>query len=162
MARRTFHSRITTPNNTTRASPQTTAVALPQGTLVRVEVVVPSGHAGLTGLALRYANEHVWPWGPDTWIEADDEVLRATLDFPLGGSAIDVLTYNTDDTFNHDHLLRLTVLDPVVPAAEPIGFLPLAPSTLGVPAEGSVEEDVALVGDVLVDDAEDGVEVVAE
>lgn len=147
MARRTFPTRITTPLSTTRASPQTTAVALPQGTLVRVEVVVPSGHAGLTGLALRYAGEHVWPWGPDTWIEADDEVLSAVLDFPLGGSTLDVLTYNTDDTFDHDHLLRLTVLDPASPAAEPIGLVSLAPADLGVPAEGAEEEEVPVVGD---------------
>ena len=162
MARRTFPVRITTPSGTIRTSPQTTAVSLPRGTLVLIDVLVPSGHAGLTGLALRYAGEHIWPWGPDTWLEADDDTITTELDFPLGGSTLDVLTYNTDDTYDHDHLLRLTVADPAGPGVEPIGLLPLAPADLGVPAEGSEEEEVALVGDVLVGTNENGVEVVEE
>lgn len=160
MARRQFPSRITTQANTTAASPLETAISLPRGTLERITVVIPSGHAGLTGLALQYAGEHVWPWGPNTWLEGDDEVVESDIGFSLEGANLIVRTYNTDDTFDHDHLIRLVVLDPRGQPARSPSLLVLAPASLDLPAEGSSDQDVPVVGDELAGVTPEGGEIV--
>lgn len=161
MGRRTFSARVSTPRSTAEASPQETEVSLPQGTLESVEVVIPEGHAGLTGLAIQYSGEHIFPWGLGTWLEGDDEVVRLPVGRELGGSPVVVRTYNTDDTFSHDHLLRFLVLDPPGVAQRNRGIIALAPAELDIPEEGVLEEEAPLVGDVG-DGAEEGAEVVVE
>lgn len=152
MPRRTFEARVSTPAGTAEASPQETDVALPQGTLERVDIQVPPGHAGLTGLALEYSGEHIYPWGAGSWLEGDDIDIEAVLDFPLGGSAVTVRTYNTDDTYDHDHLLRFVVQDPTGDERPVTRQLDLAPDDLGIPAPDSTADDVPDVGDAELDD----------
>lgn len=152
MARRTFPARVSTPSSTAEASPQETEVSLPQGTLERIECVIPSGHAGLTGLAVQYSGEHIFPWGTDGWVEGNDEVVVHDIGMPLGGSPVVVVTYNTDDTYDHDHLLRFVVLDPTGDDGRTVDLVPLAPADLELPATTEDEEPVPTVGDVLTDD----------
>lgn len=161
MARRTFTTRIATPASTTEASPQATSFALPQGTLVSVEVVIPSGHAGLTGIAIDYSGEHIFPWGRGTFLAGDDEVVSLDVGFELGGSPVTIRTFNTDDTFGHDHLLRFVVTDP---ADEPRGRvtpLVLAPTELDIPDADAELVTVPVVGDAG-EFAEEGAEVEPE
>jgi hypothetical protein len=131
-----------------------TEVALPRGTIDRVLIHIPPGHAGLTGLALEYSHEHIYPWGAGSWLEGDDQVVVVPLDFATGGSPVVVRTYNTDDTFDHDHLLLFDVLDPVGPLPAPLRPLAIAPSDLGIPIAGSSDEDVPNVGDATTEEGE--------
>ena len=152
--RRTFDARITTPASTAEASPLETDVALPQGTLQRVIIHIPSGHAGLTGLALEYSREHIYPWGAGSWLEGDDQVVIADLDFPIGGSPVTVRTYNTDDTYDHDHLLLFDVLDPAGAPGRTLRPLSITPAELGFPAAGTTDTDVPDVGDATTEEGE--------
>lgn len=152
MARRTFTERVSTPKNTAEASPQTTEVALPQGTLERIECVIPSGHAGLTGIAVRYSGEHIFPWGAGGWLEGNDSEVGLDVGHELGGSPVVVESYNTDDTYDHDHLLRFVVLDPTGVPARTVTLRGVAPADLAL---GATTEDLApvpTVGDILTED----------
>ena len=142
MGKRVFERRITTAASTTQASPQTTAWPMPRGTLLEVTVVIPDGHAGLTGVALQYAGEHVFPFEDDSWIEGNDETLDYKLDFEVGGAAVDILTFNTDDTYPHDHILRIEHRDPVVRIGAPVVPIFVAPADLVIPSEPGVLVDL--------------------
>ena len=43
------------------------------GLLVKVTIVIPGGHAGLTGIALGYGHQQVLPRTPGAFISGDDE-----------------------------------------------------------------------------------------
>ena len=161
MARRTFTTRITTPASTTEASPLETAFALPQGTLVTVEVVIPAGHAGLTGIAIDYSGEHIFPWGRGTFLSGDDEVVSMESGHELGGSAITIRTFNADDTFAHDHLIRFVVTDPAGEPRARVAALALAPTELDIPDADAELVTVPVVGDAGAT-AEEGAEVEPE
>ncbi|KKN00281.1 hypothetical protein LCGC14_1139420 [marine sediment metagenome] len=160
MARRTFRARISTPRSTAASAPQSTTVALARGTLERLWIVVPSGHAGLTGVALQDAEEHIFPWGPGSWLEGDEEVVEVRLDYELSGSSIVVRTYNEDDTYSHDHLLRFQILDPAGRVGRIVRPLDLAPTDLDIPTEGNTDEGMPIVGDELVGVTPEGGEVI--
>jgi hypothetical protein len=160
MSRRTFTTRITTPVSTSEASPLETTFALPQGTLVLIEVVIPSGHAGLTGLAIDYSGEHIFPWGRGTFLEGDDEVVSMDVGRPIGGSPVTIRTFNIDDTFGHDHLLRFVVTDPADELRRRVAPLPLAPTELDIPDADAELVTVPVVGDAG-ETAEEGAEIEA-
>lgn len=135
MALRTFERRITTPAETAQDSPQSTDWELPQGTLVQVTVVIPDGHAGLTGVALRYSGEHVFPFEADSWIEGNGEEVTYPLEFDVGGSAVQVLTFNTDDTYEHDHILRVVHRDPEPVTRRSVDPVPITAGQFVIPTD---------------------------
>ncbi len=142
MLKRTFERRVTTPASTTQAAPQVTAWPMPRGTLIEVTVVIPTGHAGLTGVALRYAGEHVYPFEDDSWIEGDDEVIDTPLDFEVGGADVSILTYNTDDTYSHDFIVRVLHEDPELVESAVVTPIFVAPSDLVIPVDSGVLADL--------------------
>ncbi len=149
MSRRTFTTRVTTPFNTLQASPLETSFALPQGELVSIEVVIPAGHAGLTGLAIDYSGEHIFPWGRGTFLQGDDDKIVMAVGRDLGGSPVTIRTFNTDDTFGHDHLLRFVVDDLADTARREVPELVLSPAELNIPDPDAELVTVPTVGDPL-------------
>ena len=149
MSRRTFTTRLTTPASTLQASPLETSFALPQGSLVSIEVVIPAGHAGLTGLAIDYSGEHIFPWGRGTFLQGDDDIISMTVGRDLGGSPVTIRTFNTDDTFGHDHLLRFVVDDLADPFRREVTPLVLSPAELNIPDPDAALVTVPTVGDPL-------------
>lgn len=105
---------ITTAANTAIAAPQQTVLALANFVIQRVRVIVPIGHAGLTGIRVEYDGRPLLPWaeGAVHWLVADDYADTFDVDFPTG-HALNVFTYNTDDTFAHTHYLGFDVVDVV-------------------------------------------------
>lgn len=122
---------VTTPANTAAAAPQSTTWNLGTGVLERLEVVIPDGHAGLTGFRLLWGGRVVMPYEGGEWITGNSDKLTVELGLWTGAGRITVDTYNTDDTFAHGHHLRafLTELEPS--AALGIELLPLAPLAPG-------------------------------
>lgn len=95
---------------TARATPSSQSVDLTATRLDRVEVLIPSGHSGLTGVQLQYDGVTVLPWGvPDTWLIGDGE----TIDFASGlsmGHAATLRGFNAD-VYDHSWYVRLVVTD---------------------------------------------------
>lgn len=142
---------ITTPPNTPPSAPRETVWAVGRGVVDRLEVVIPDGHAGLTGLAVVWGARQVWPYEAGEWIIGNDEVVRVSLGLYVTDSLV-VRTYNVDDTYVHSHHLRAYVVDPErelplvgtpPPTATLLELPPPTESEVGgpVPVEAEVSED---------------------
>lgn len=84
-----------------------TPVDLPLVMLHRLEVRIPPGHQGTTGLALLDSGAFVIPYSDATpsWLVGDDDELSYTYERELG-SNVKLATYNTG-TFVHAWQVRL-------------------------------------------------------
>lgn len=97
--------KVTTMPRTAAANPLITPINLGDVLLHSVQLRIPSGHSGATGIAIRLPTVSIIPWGDlTTWVVGDDD----RLDFEYGqevGSGLMVATYNTG-SFEHSHYLR--------------------------------------------------------
>lgn len=110
---------------TAEASASTTAFAFAPGLLVGLEVTVPSGHAGLTGLALLQAGEQLIPRTRGDWLVADNAELRYALAYVAESRLWTARAFNTD-VYPHTFYLRF-LFDELVreERGEPTPLVPL-------------------------------------
>lgn len=103
---RYFTHRVDAPAGTPPDNPQGVPLAVFESVLVSVDVLIPSGHAGLTGLAFEYAGERVVPWGDSsTWLQGNDQTLTLMVGLEVSTELI-ALTYN-EGGYDHAWYLRL-------------------------------------------------------
>jgi len=108
---------VTTPAATPASAPQSTATALGWSFLHAVQVRIPPGHAGFTGLQIVWNGVGIVPFTTaPSWIIGNDDYLVFDVDETLD-TQLTVLTFNTD-VFAHSHYLRFVT----------------SPSTLATPA----------------------------
>jgi hypothetical protein len=98
----------TCPANTAESAFTLTDVPVETAWVWTVNVRIPPGHAGLTGIALVDSAQFILPYGGinPAWLIGDDD----DLEFPYGdqvGSNVVLATYNTDDTYDHGWQVRL-------------------------------------------------------
>lgn len=99
---------ITTPKGTAIAAPQSTALNVPVGQLLEVELQIPPGHHGTTGFRLQLAGSAILPFSnPPAWILGDNYQRVFALDVEVGGGLVAV-TYNVGN-YDHTHYLRALV-----------------------------------------------------
>jgi hypothetical protein len=145
---------VTTAANTPSSSPQVTTWSIGRGVVDRIDIVIPDGHAGLTGIALLWGGRQVVPYEDGEWIVGNDDEVTVALDLYVHDS-LEVLTYNEDDTFAHSHLLRVYVVGPgpeeellavpsVIPSAPGAGTI--TPPGGTVPGELPPPEEVPTEG----------------
>lgn len=116
---------VSTPRNTTKAAFRTTALAFTDGVVVWVEIVIPTGHIGQTGIALAYGGQQVIPEATGAYIVSNGETVHWGLeDFPTGGQW-QARTYNLDPTNGHSHYLRFGIREFVAPDNAPVTVPPL-------------------------------------
>ena len=113
------------PAGTAAVAPVTQAITLEDASLVDVELVIPPGHSGLTGVRVRMSNQQVLPWGSGSWIVADDYRRVFEVNSEIGRRTVSVQAYNTD-IFPHTFDLRFHIRDLTsnVDAGTPIGGTP--------------------------------------
>lgn len=100
---------ITTPSGTLAAVPQTTAFPMINGTLVSIDIVIPSGHCGLTGIQFLQQGQEILPYANMAWITGNADRLTFPVDRAILTNDIQVRTYNTD-VWAHTHNIRATVV----------------------------------------------------
>lgn len=101
---------VTVPAGTAIAVPDHTALPLGEVTLVEIDLRIPGGHAGFTGIRFEYAAVPLVPWNDSTaWIMGDDERLTFEVGFDVS-AAVDAVAYNTD-YFDHFFIVRCKVED---------------------------------------------------
>lgn len=111
MASRTIDPRyvpqaVTVPPNTAIATPTTVKPGFGSVLLELLEVYIPPGHNGLTGLAVIMGGVHVVPYGDNTaWIVGNTPAFPFELGFEAG-TDLTVATYNTDLAYSHTFYLR--------------------------------------------------------
>lgn len=91
----------------TPSAPTSTAVGLPTVLLHRVEVRIPPGHAGTTGIALVDGAHSVVPYDAQgvSWLIGDDDLLEYPLERELSSLAA-LATYN-QGSYTHGWQVRL-------------------------------------------------------
>ena len=106
MAERIETFQVPVASSTPEASPVDTALTMAPGRIEAIEVFIPAGHAGLTGLALVHSGQQVIPFAAGSWIVGDGETIKWTVArFPTG-DAWQARTFNTD-TVPHTFYLRV-------------------------------------------------------
>jgi len=110
---------VTTPASTAIGAPQSTPLPLEDARLVQVTIIVPDGHAGLTGIRLLQASQQIIPWSNLDYIIANNRIVTIPVDGEITGTGLVAVTYNSD-VFIHNHYLEVLIRDlplPVQPGA---------------------------------------------
>lgn len=104
---------ITTPANTAIAAPLKTVAKLEKGTVILKYLLFPPGCAGLVGAQIYDALHQVWPTNRGVWFRGEG-LLKFDDRYPLRQEPfeLDILTYNLDDTFNHEPIIYLNLERP--------------------------------------------------
>lgn len=87
------------------SSPVRTALSVPLAVVERIDIKIPPGHRGLTGIALAFAGQQVIPYQDGTWLIGDgDDIQFQVESYPESGQWQAVM-YNSG-VFEHTWYLR--------------------------------------------------------
>lgn len=136
MAQRIELFTVTAQPGTTQAAAQETELPFAQGVVRGVQIVIPAGHAGLTGLAIAQAHQVIIPASGTTWIIGDNESIRWPLENYLDADTWSAFSYNTDAVYPHSWYLRFLV-DEIEAPTPGSGKPPIAVSDIYAAAGGS-------------------------
>ena len=101
---------VSVPANTPKASPTTTPTRLPIAQVVSVEIDIPAGHAGLTGIYLAVSGAPALPWGAGNYFSGNGSTFSYELVGLPDSGDWSAVCYNTD-TFAHAFTIRYAILD---------------------------------------------------
>lgn len=99
---------VAVPAGTAKTAATETDTNFAQGTVTSVEIVIPDGHAGLTGITILQAHQQVIPWTAGAFIVGNAEVIRWDVAGFLDNGSWSVRCYNTD-VYDHTFHLRFLV-----------------------------------------------------
>ncbi|MGH7743511.1 MAG: hypothetical protein ACREQ5_01635 [Candidatus Dormibacteria bacterium] len=101
---------VLTPSGTQTTAPLLTEWTMEDAWLEWIEIVVPDGHNGLTGIAIMAGSQLVIPWaGADFIVANDDKILINWRDY-VNTAMLSINSYNMD-IFPHTFYLRALVTD---------------------------------------------------
>ena len=117
------------PANTPQSTPVEVDVSFTPGRVVGLGLVIPWGHAYLTGLAIAQAHQIVIPRTGGSWFVSDDE--RFTFDYhdQIWSGQWSVFLYNTDEANDHTWYLRFFIQE-LTPTQEAQATQALTPAAL--------------------------------
>lgn len=104
-----YTANITTPKNTAQTALKRTVLRVTKGLVYRVEFHFPPGPSSLVGLAVFDGLYQAWPSSLGVFFATDDETVEFD-DMYLKEAApfqFDIMTYNTDDTYDHTVAVRI-------------------------------------------------------
>lgn len=106
---------VTVARNTAKASAATTSLTFTDGLVVWVEIVIPAGHIGQTGILLAYGGQQVIPETSGAFLTSNGETIHWELDeFPTG-ARWQAKAYNLDKVNAHSFYLRFGIRELSVP-----------------------------------------------
>lgn len=94
----------------TAAAPVEVATNFSAGFVVRIELTIPNGHNGLTGIAIAQARQRQFPDRAGAYITDNARTLAFPVDDPIGSGQWSAFVYNTSQV-PHNFYLRYYVLD---------------------------------------------------
>lgn len=109
MAQRVESFKVTAVAGGTVASPIETQLTFDPGNVTGVELLIPAGHGGLTGIALAIAHQIIVPETVGGWVVGDDDLISWPLDGYLNTGAWSAFAYNTDPVNDHSWYLRFLI-----------------------------------------------------
>jgi hypothetical protein len=107
-----FSYAISTPANTLAAAKQKTDLKLTAGTIHQIDIVFPTGCAGLLYVAINFGLSQLWPTNTGEYFHTDGETIsfKEFFDLPSYNNDLVVYTYNLDETYEHQVIVRLGFL----------------------------------------------------
>jgi len=104
---------IPTPANTLESAPVETLIELPVGRIAHVDILFPSGCAGLAHAQVYRALHQLWPANVGGSFIGDGDVVSWDEDYMLTDEpfTLKAVTWNDDDTYQHTITIRINVLD---------------------------------------------------
>lgn len=102
---------VTCPPGTLQVNAIETDLSFPPGRLVGLEIVIPPGHAGATGLAIAQAHQIVIPTQGTQWLVGDDDIIRWDYKDVLGSGQWSAFTYNLDLANSHTWFFRMLIAE---------------------------------------------------
>lgn len=113
MASRIYPLNVTVPAGTLPANPQVTPWVTEDNIMASIELDIPPGHNGLTGIRIMKGDVQLVPWGRGSWVIGND--IDHT--FPIGvfmpTGDITVQAYN-QGAYSHTFYLRVQ-MDTYIP-----------------------------------------------
>lgn len=107
---------VTVAAGTAKASAVETATTFNPGVVTRIEITIPDGHAGLTGISLMQAHEQVIPNTSGKFIVGNDRTLSWDTTNYLDNGDWSVSCYNTD-VFAHTFHIAFLINENIAPGA---------------------------------------------
>jgi len=106
-----YTTTLTIPANTSKAAPKEIYLELEGELLTEVHIVIPPGHAGLSGIAVFYGIKQLFPLPPGEWLYGDNEriLFPERWEIPFAKASLRILGYNEDDTYEHSFIIRFIV-----------------------------------------------------
>lgn len=123
MAREVYRFSVTIPAGTPLATPQVTALTMPERVVRSVEVTVPPGPHGLVGFQFTHAGSQMLPVNAGQFLVMDGRTRRWEVEDYITSGAWQLTAYNTG-TFPHTLEIAFEV-DVVQPPVALTGFQPL-------------------------------------
>ena len=103
---------ITTPANTAVADKIKTDIKLSQGIIHQLDIVFPPGPQGLCHLTINQALHQRWPSNTDQTFHNDSTTISFKEHLPLLFEPFELqaFTYNLDETYEHEIIIRIGIL----------------------------------------------------
>lgn len=123
MAQRIQTYVVTVPPSTQQVDAVEVELPMAPGIVRAVRVIIPPGHAGLTGIALAQAHQVVIPVIGSAWIKGDNRDPRFELENYLDADTWSAFAYNTDAAYQHSFYLEFEVDEleaPIVAGRPPV------------------------------------------
>ncbi len=108
-----FYSLVfTVPKNTAEESPLEQKLPVTGGILHQVSVVIPPGHAGLTGCAIDVGLHQIAPTNQNEWFRGDDVPFsyQEYVELPPDTRELVIRGYNLDDTYDHGFVIAVGIM----------------------------------------------------
>jgi hypothetical protein len=134
---------VTVPPGTTLENPLIVPWSLADANLDFIDIIVPDGHSGLTGVAVYWSGTQVVPWGTGTWLVANDEKIHTPVGSYITISGLSVYAYNTGQ-FEHSFYLRAHVTYTTTPVVQESGTI--GASTQEAPEGAEFDESLTPAG----------------
>lgn len=129
------------PAKTAPAAAITTPMPLEYGHLHGIEVQIPAGHNGLTGVRFTYQGQQIIPWSNLAWLVGSGDRFMFTWDAEIMPYGLAMITYNTD-LVPHQFFARADLTPHLGESPHAVAAAQLA----GVPSAALVARISALTG----------------
>lgn len=108
-----FYSLVfTVPKNTAEEAPYEQKLQISQGVLHQVSIVIPPGHAGLTGCALDIGLHQIAPTNQNEWFRGDDVHFSFPeyIEIPAGERELNLRGFNLDTLYDHGFVIGVGIM----------------------------------------------------
>jgi len=103
---------VTTPANTTKASPTRTDLPLRRGMIDQVQIAFPPGPMGLLHVVIERGGSPLWPANVGAGFASDNFtiVFNPLYELVAAPLALTAVSWNEDDSYSHQVAIRVNVV----------------------------------------------------